>query len=165
MIAGKKCAAVVVAASLGVASLGGCAQVERDTGVSTGAQAGVLTGAAAGGVIAGLAGASPAWIAGSILLGGLVGGVIGDALTERDRQQHADTTYQAIENQPQGGSVAWNNPDSGNSGNTQIRRVYEADGGQACKDFTQTVNVGGEVQTQTGTACRQADGTWKVLES
>ena len=40
----KKSAAIVVAASIGLASLGGCANVERGTGVNTGGQAGALTG-------------------------------------------------------------------------------------------------------------------------
>ena len=161
----KKTAAIVVAASLGLASLSGCANVERGTGVNSGGQAGALTGAAAGGIIAGLAGASPAWIAGSILLGGLVGGVVGQALTERDRQQHANSTYQAIETQQVGGTSTWNNPDSGNSGETRIQSVYQDGGGQTCKEFTQTINVGGEIQTQRGTACQQPDGTWKIIQA
>ena len=118
-----------------------------------------------GGLVFHAAGLPAGWIAGSILLGGLVGGAVGQVLTERDREQHANSTYNAIETQQAGGSTTWNNPDSNNSGQTEIDRVYQADSGQTCKDFTQTINVGGEIQTQRGTACRRADGTWKIMES
>ena len=159
----KRTAAVIVVGAIGIGSLAGCANVERSTGLSGGAQAGALTGAAAGGVIAGLAGAHPAWIAGSILMGAFVGGVIGDALTERDKEQHAETSYQAFESRQEGGRVAWNNPDSGNSGDTQIDQVYRTSDGKLCKDFTQTINADGQSETTRGTACQQADGTWTVV--
>lgn len=163
MAKAKKIAAVVVIAGLGTSALAGCADVERRTGLNTGAQTGVLTGAAAGGLIAGLAGAHPAWIVGSILMGGLAGGLIGDYLTDRDREQHARTSYDALETQQAGGQTNWQNPDNGNSGSTKILNVYRTSDGRLCKDFEQTISAGGESEVANGTACQQSDGTWKPV--
>ncbi len=163
MARAKKIAAAVVIAGLGTSALAGCADVERRTGLNTGAQTGILTGAAAGGLIAGLAGAHPAWIVGSILLGGVAGGLVGDYLTERDREQHAATSYDALETQQTGGQSTWSNPDNGNSGSTRIVNVYRTSDGRLCKDFQQTITAGGESETANGTACQQSDGTWKPV--
>lgn len=159
----KRVAAGVLAVGLAAGSVAGCASVERETGLGRGAQGGVLTGAAAGGVISALAGANPAWIAGSILLGGLVGGVVGNYLDERDKEQHAKSTYHAFQTQEPGGQSTWQNPDTGHSGATKIDKAYQTAEGTECKNFTQTINAGGETEQVQGTACRQPDGTWKVI--
>jgi hypothetical protein len=35
---------------------------------------------------------------------------------------------------------------------------------QNCREFQQTVTIGGRPQQAVGTICQQADGTWKVSE-
>ena len=35
---------------------------------------------------------------------------------------------------------------------------------QPCREFTTTVNIGGQPQQGYGTACRQADGSWKIQQ-
>jgi len=158
-----KLAVAVVIATVGTMALAGCESVERETGLSRGAQTGVLGGAATGGVIAAIAGASPAWIAGSTILGAVAGGFLGDYLSKRDKEQHAQSSYQAFDTQKAGGQTAWNNPDSGNSGTTKIDSVYRTGEGKLCKDFTQTINAGGKAETMRGTTCQETDGTWKVI--
>ena len=32
-----------------------------------------------------------------------------------------------------------------------------------CRDFEQTVTIEGRYETATGTACRQQNGSWKVI--
>lgn len=163
MAKAKKIAAVVVVAGLATSALAGCQSVEQRTGLGAGAQTGALGGAAAGGLIAGLAGAHPAWIVGSILMGAVAGGLVGDYLDDRDKEQHAATSYDALETQQTGGQSTWSNPDSGNSGSTRILNVYRTTDGKLCKDFEQTVSAGGETETANGTACQQSDGTWKPI--
>ncbi len=158
-----KLVAVVIIAAVGATALAGCESVERETGIGKGAQTGVLGGAAAGGVIAAIAGASPAWIAGSVILGAVAGGFLGDALSKKDKEQHAQSSYQAFESKEAGGATAWSNPDSGNNGTTKIDRVYRTGEGKLCKDFTQTINADGKAQTTSGVTCQEADGTWKVI--
>lgn len=163
MRAQRRLGAALVVAALGMTALSGCESVERETGISKGAQTGALGGAAAGGVIAAIAGANPAWIAGSTILGGVVGGLIGDHLSKRDREQHAQSSYQAFETQSAGGQTSWHNQESGNRGTTTIDRVYRTSAGKLCKDFTQTITAGDETETVRGTTCQEPDGTWKVI--
>jgi surface antigen len=159
----RKLTSAVLVVALGATALGGCETVERETGLGKGAQTGVLGGAATGGVIAAIAGASPAWIAGSIILGAVAGGVLGDYLSKRDREQHAESSYQAFETEKTGGQSSWSNPESGNSGTTRIDAVYRTSDGKLCKDFTQTITAGDKTETMNGTTCQEADGTWKVI--
>lgn len=35
---------------------------------------------------------------------------------------------------------------------------------QVCREYTQTIVIGGQVQETYGTACRQPDGTWRVVQ-
>lgn len=127
------------------------------------AKVGGLGGGAAGGLLAAAAGASPAGIAGGVILGGLIGGAIGDRMDAADRREAAETAQRAMETAPAGTSVAWNNPDSGNSGTVSPTRTYQSESGQYCREYHSTVTIDGEENKSYGTACRQPDGTWKIM--
>ena len=73
------------------------------------------------------------------------------------------TADQALETNPTGQSSTWNNPDSGNSGTFTPTRTSYTDSGQPCREYQQTVTIGGETQPAYGTACRQADGSWHIV--
>ena len=160
----RKATTVVAAVVLGSFVVAGCDTVERHTGLGSKGQVGAAGGAATGGLIAAAAGANPWWIAGSVILGAIAGGALGDYLDEQDRQHHAHSTYEAIETKKVGGATQWQNPDTGNSGSTEIDAVYQTADGVNCKDFTQTVNADGETHTIEGQACQQTDGSWKVMD-
>ncbi len=147
---------VVLFAALAVA-LSGCADVGTKTTI------GGLGGATAGGLLAAGLGANPAVIAGSVILGGLVGGAVGNALDQRDKQMAAQTAQQAMERAPSGTPTAWRNPDSGNSGSITPVRTYQAADGTYCREYQQTIMVGGQPEKSFGTACRQPDGSWRIV--
>jgi surface antigen len=42
--------------------------------------------------------------------------------------------------------------------------VTQNNNGQYCREYRQTVKVGGKTQEGYGTACRQPDGTWKIVQ-
>jgi surface antigen len=63
---------------------------------------------------------------------------------------------------PIGQPSVWNNPDTGNSGAITPTRTYQLANGTYCREYKQTITVGGEEQQAYGTACRQPDGTWKI---
>jgi surface antigen len=44
-------------------------------------------------------------------------------------------------------------------------RTYQQSSGEYCREYQQTVTVGGKTQEAYGTACRQPDGTWKIVSS
>ena len=135
----------------------GCAEV------GTKATIGGLGGAAAGGLIGAAAGGGGAGIAAGVLLGGLLGGAAGHMLDQRDKQMAQKTANQALETAPSGVATQWKNPDSGNKGSVTPRRTYQTASGQYCREYTQTITIGGRPQTSYGTACRQPDGQWKIV--
>ena len=159
----RRLTAAVAAVALATASVAGCADIERSTGIGTKGQVGAVGGATAGGLLAAAAGGSPAWIAGGVILGALTGGVIGSLLDDRDKELQAQSSYRAIEQKGTGGTTSWRNPDSGHSGKTRVNKVYRRADGTRCKDFTETINADGKSESVKGTACEQADGSWKVV--
>jgi surface antigen len=97
------------------------------------------------------------------LLGALVGSEIGRSLDEADRLAAERTAYTAFERYPTGQQAAWQNPDTGNYGYTTPTRTYQTAAGQVCRDFQTAVVIQGQTETARGTACRQPDGTWRVV--
>jgi surface antigen len=124
---------------------------------------GGLGGAAAGGLLAAAAGGGATGIAAGTILGGLVGGAIGNRMDAADRREAQRAATQAFDTTPSGQSVAWRNPDSGNSGRITPTRTYQTASGQYCREFQQTVTIGGETQQAFGRACRQPNGSWQIV--
>jgi surface antigen len=124
---------------------------------------GGLGGAAAGGLLGAALGGGSTGIAAGTILGGLIGGAIGNRMDAADQQRANTAAAQALESAPAGQSVAWRNPDSGNTGAVTPVRTYQTSTGQYCREYTQTITVGGEKHQSYGTACRQPDGTWRIV--
>jgi surface antigen len=151
--------ALVVLLAFGASS---CAAMQQTYQENPKAVLGGALGAGAGAGIAAIAGASPGWIVASALIGGLVGGVAGKKLDDRDKRMAAEAATQAFEQNRTGQASAWQNPDSGNSGTITPTKTYQLANGQYCREYNQTITVGGEKHQAYGTACRQPDGTWKI---
>ena len=129
---------------------------------------GTMVGAAAGG----LAGAQFGKGRGKLvttsigtLLGALAGNEIGRSLDRADRLALERTTQESLESAPSGEVTTWKNPDSGNEGTVTPSRTYQREDGTYCREFTQTIKVGGRTEEGYGTACRQPDGTWKIVST
>lgn len=128
---------------------------------------GTAGGAALGGLLGnqfgGGTGKTIATVAG-VLLGGWAGNEIGSSLDRADRSQMGYAQQQAF-SAPVGRQIAWNNPQSGNSGTIQpIRDGHDTATGAYCREYQTTVTVGGRKQAAYGTACQQPDGSWKVIK-
>ena len=155
----KKLAITIAAASI---LLTGCAGTysKQDTGTAAGALLG-------GGLAYGLGQNSSnkeIWTVLGIGLGAMLGNQIGQQLDERDRLMMGQSFQTALERAPDNSSSSWRNPNTGNSGYTTPTRTVVASNGTPCREFTQTVTIGGKPQQAYGTACRQADGSWKIQE-
>ncbi len=137
----------------------GCATVESTPKTAIGG----LGGAAFGGLIAAAAGGGGAAIAGSVVGGALLGGLVGNMLDQRDKRLAVEAQQRALETAPTGKPVAWNNPDSGHSGTVTPVRTYQS-GGTYCREYQQTVMIDGKQERAYGTACRQSDGNWKIQD-
>lgn len=92
--------------------------------------------------------------------GGLIGGSVGAGLSESDRQTALQAEYRALEHTPAGKAVDWGGPSG--SGAVTAAQPYRV-GSQDCRQYTQTVNAGGQSRSARGTACRNPDGSWTPL--
>lgn len=151
--------ALIVIIALG---LSGCAETGETVRNNPRTTMGGMLGAAGGGLIAAAAGGGAAGIIGGVLIGGLVGGAVGNALDQKDKEMAQQAAQRAFENSRSGESSAWQNPDSGNSGSITPTRTYQAPSGQYCREYQQDIIVGGKTEKSYGTACRQADGSWRI---
>lgn len=154
-------AVVIMLAGVAAFSLNGCETIEKETGLSKSTQTGAAGGAAFGGIIAALAGANPAWIAASVILGGVTGGAIGNYLGKEDAEKHAQTNLNALDTLGQGQSSSWSSAD-GDNGSTTINKVTTMADGTICKTYTESVHTSKKSVTQTATACKKPGGTWQV---
>ena len=83
-----------------------------------------------------------------------------DSFTPSPTNRATAAAYSA----PVGERIAWNNPQSGNSGYVVPMREGTSAGGAYCREFQNTIIVGGRQEQAYGTACRQPDGSWKVVQ-
>jgi len=128
-----------------------------------------LIGGASGAVIGGLLGSQVGggsgrlWATGAgVLLGALAGSEIGASLDKAD-MAYAQEANQTAHSAPVGETVTWNNPDSGNSGSVTPTRDGYSSAGRYCREYQQTVTVGGREETAYGQACQQPDGDWEII--
>ena len=118
-----------------------------------------------GGVLGGLIGSqvggghgnTAAIIAGT-LVGAAIGGSVGRSMDATDRAKTAGT----LETVRTGVPSTWSNPDTGNQYTVVPTRTYETAQGP-CREYTVDAIVGGKKEKVYGTACRQPDGSWKVV--
>ncbi len=125
-------------------------------------QVGAATGAAAGGLLGAALGGETEGIIAGVLLGGLLGGALGNALDNADRAYATRNAYHSLETTPSGTTSTWQNPDSGHMGTTTPVRTYQQPDGLYCREFQQTVTIGGKTERAFGTACRMPDGSWEI---
>lgn len=140
------------------------------TGCNQGAQQetiGTLFGAALGGWVGsqidnnGVGGAAA--IATGTVVGGLVGGSIGRKMDEVDRLRLAQAQQRALYSNQPGQPQQWHNPNTGNYGSVTANQSFQTANGQYCREYTQTIVVGGQQQDAYGRACQQPDGSWQIV--
>jgi len=149
----------VALAILMIVLLTGCAEMSGNPKTAIGG----LGGATVGGLIAGAAGGGSAGIAAGVIGGGLLGGLFGNLLDERDRRLATQTTHHALETMPGGGTTSCNNPDNGHAGTVTPIRTYQTTTGGNCREYQTTMTIDGRLERSYGTACRQPDGSWRVV--
>ena len=93
----------------------------------------------------------------------MVGNNIGAQLDDRDRIHAGQTFQNSLEHNQNAIGQQWKNPNTGNSGAVIPVKTYQTDSGQYCREFQQTITVGNKTQDGWGTACRQPDGSWKII--
>lgn len=145
----------------GALALTGCTSDTGPKEVGGAAIGGALGGLLASSVFKG--GGSGAAIAAGVVGGALLGGAAGRSLDRTDRynmQQAQSRAYTA----PIGQQITWSNPESGNSGTFVPTRAGQGPRGEQCREFQQTIIIGGKPESGYGTACLQPDGAWKIVQ-
>ena len=126
---------------------------------------GTLGGAAAGGLLGSQFGKGSGKLAltgAGVLLGAFLGNEVGASLDKADRTYASQAESRAY-TAPIGQQITWNNPQSGNAGTIVPVRDGFDQGGAYCREFQQTIVVGGKNQQAYGKACQQPDGSWKIV--
>jgi surface antigen len=126
---------------------------------------GTLAGAILGGLLGSQFGSGSGQMASTgvgVLLGGLIGSEIGRSMDEVDRLK-ANEAINRAHSGTLGEKITWNNPDNNHSGSiTPVRDGY-SESGQYCREFHQVVTIGGKTEEAYGIACRQPDGSWRIV--
>jgi len=135
--------------------LSGCATGPKE-------EAGMVIGGIIGGVLGSQVGSgrgrTTATVIGA-LAGSAIGSSIGRSMDELDRMKMSAT----LETTRTGVATTWNNPDTGYEYRMVPTRTYESAEGP-CREYTLDAEIGGRTEQIYGTACRQADGSWRVIE-
>ncbi|MCH2393856.1 RT0821/Lpp0805 family surface protein [Oceanibaculum sp.] len=150
--------AIALAAPLALAA---CENSGVGTKQGIGGVLGGVGGAVAGAQFGSGTGQLAATAAGA-LLGAYLGSEVGRGLDDVDRQR-AQNAFNRANTAPVGQTITWNNPNSGNSGTVTPVRDGTASSGEYCREYQTTVYVDGKSQNAHGVACRQADGSWKMV--
>lgn len=153
--------------------LAGCANdpygrspYQNNSGGINKAGIGTVAGAIGGGVLGHNIGKGKGAVIGTIagtLLGAAIGNEVGASLDRADMAYYNNTSQTALETGRTGQVSQWRNPDSGNYGTITPTRTID-DGGRVCREYTQTIFVGGKKTEGYGRACRQPDGSWQIVE-
>lgn len=149
----------------GVVALGGCAEGQQGGNKRVvGAMGGAAIGGLLGSHMGGHGGGRLVATAMGVFIGGLIGHEIGRSMDQAD-QARAQQAMSQAQSAPIGETVEWNNPKSGNSGSYTPVRDGQSSSGRYCREFQQTVVIGGKTENAYGTACRQPDGSWEIVNS
>ncbi|MEM7172985.1 MAG: RT0821/Lpp0805 family surface protein [Pseudomonadota bacterium] len=157
---GRPLKSLIAVAAVALA-LGGCA----NSGYGPKQTVGGLGGAAVGGLLGSQVGGGTGQLAATaigVLAGAFIGSEVGRSLDDVDKLKAQKASYKA-RSAPIGETISWNNPNSGNYGSVTPVREGTSSKGRYCREFQQTITVGGEIQSGYGTACRQPDGSWEIL--
>lgn len=131
------------------------------TAPATQEQSGMVIGGLLGGLLGAQVGHGTGRTAAIILgtvVGANIGGNVGRSMDETDRIK----TAQALETVRTGVPTRWVNPDTRNQYTVVPTRTYDASSGP-CREYTVDAVIGGRLEKVVGTACRQADGSWRTV--
>ncbi len=168
----------ILAAAALAAGIGACTPAaDKDAGGGTGEKGSAVAGRASGPLPV-LDGGL-----GQYSMGGLLGGANGDAgavdgisvkgallqgpfvtfLERSDLDRAFRAASHTLETQPSGQTRIWRNPGNGHWGTMTPTRTYLDAEGRYCREYRQTVTIGGEEHQAGGTACRDDTGVWQIV--
>jgi surface antigen len=144
-------------------SLAACKTTDDpDNTRAVGAVAGAVLGAFVGYQFGGGSGQMIMTVLGAV--GGGAGGYYAaDYIIKRDKKKMKKAAYKGLTTTPVGGTVYWQNQETGSAGSYTVLRAFETADGRQCREFV--TNIMGERDTVKNqqTACRIHNGGWEVI--
>lgn len=142
-----------------VAGLAGCADMgggvrKQDIGMATGA----VLGGVLGNQVGQGTGRTVATIGGAVL-GAFLGSAVGKSMDDTDKLKMSQALETARTNQ----TSSWQNPDAGVSYQVTPTKTYTGESGMPCREYITKALIDGKWQKAYGTACRNADGSWRIV--
>ena len=102
-----------------------------------------------------------------MILGAIAGNAIARDACRNDRADayyYNQSYYDAFEQPRYGQRYEWRNRYNGNYGYITPRRGFRDQRGE-CREFTQQIYVDGyRTEEAVGVACRQRDGSWRIVD-
>jgi surface antigen len=138
----------------------GIEQGQCDRGLVSSEVVGGVLGGAVGGVAGSQIGKGKGKTAATIggtIIGVLVGASIGRSMDEVDQ----NCIGRILEHAPDRRRIKWEG-ERGEDYAVVPLRTYQTDG-TYCREYQTAATVGGQTQHVYGTACRQPDGAWKIV--
>jgi len=125
---------------------------------------GTAAGVVAGGVVGGFIGAGVGKaiaVIGGAAIGGVAGNSVGRYLDNQDREAYSRATQRAMNS---GANTDWNNPETKHYGTIMPQKDYRDEEGRTCRKYTQKIYIDGKQYIGHGRACREVDGSWKIVK-
>ena len=160
----------IIAIATAAAMLGACTEPDGSPargvmhgGMPNKEEIGTAVGLIGGGIIGSTIGGGTGQVVATIggaAIGGLLGNYVGSSLDAKDRAAHDRAAQRALES---GRTRSWKDSRSGNYGSIAPASGYTNDAGNLCREYNQTIYIGGHKHYGRGTACRNPDGTWEIV--
>lgn len=106
-----------------------------------------------------------------VMAGALIGGIIGNRIGNYMDRQDRINMQSAIIHTPVNQQASWTSDRLGPGGRRvtyTVRPIKDYYAGRShhrryCREYQTTVTIGGRAQRAFGKACREPDGSWKIL--
>lgn len=123
---------------------------------------GTLLGAAGGGLAGSQIGKGSGRLA-AVGAGVFIGGVLGNVIGEHFDQMDPACTVDFLETTPPMQTVEWRSPDGDTTYQVVPSEPYKDTSGRYCREYQSEAVVGNQTERVYGTACRQPDGSWQLM--
>lgn len=101
----------------------------------------------------------------SLIYNAMGEGLMGDSISQipaNQRSRALEAEYKALEYTRSGNTINWTTSDGSASGTVVPGQPYRV-GSQNCRQYSHSFVIRGVPQTNRGSACRNADGSWSPL--
>ncbi len=96
--------------------------------------------------------------------GSYFGAGVDDSLDLDDRRYMQRAAQNALEFNRNWEASMWRNPETDAEGTVTPTRTYQSAAAKWCREFEAAITVDDEQELATGHACRERDGTWRIIE-